>query len=149
MNKSNEKLKEKLTETNKTTIQLSIMFLRMKKTKQNIEKKELMYKTLNKDFSYLIREQADLIKKEAASRENDKHFIYRISDLLCENADLRFKLANAEKSISCHENHTNFLNLCSAQEIALSPENENQRSNSEIVIFDRSQYMQRNRRNSM
>lgn len=85
-----------------TTMRLSLMFLRMRETKDRVTKKCRYYEKMSNDFSASIREQAQLMSKMiTVSRiQKNKHIDYalleafsRIGELLCETATLRLKLA--------------------------------------------------------
>lgn len=97
---ANDNLKSSLTATTKTTMRLSLMFLRMRETKQRIVKKCRHYETMAHDFSNSIHEQSQLMSKMnvvATKGTGQEDYIQlesfsRIGELLCEIATLRLKL---------------------------------------------------------
>lgn len=99
---TNKELKENLTITTKTTVKISIMFLRIKEAKRRIDKKRQIYEKLCKDFSYSIKEQAELIKTvlengynhhQSSVQQRFHASLARISQLLYENAHMRLQLS--------------------------------------------------------
>lgn len=108
--RTNEDLKTNLTTAAKTTIKISIMYLKMKEKKRCIEKKRRFYEKLSKEFSSAIKEQAELMnimieRNDRSEISNNgecllefHNAINRIAQLLHQNANLQLLLIKNEKS---------------------------------------------------
>ncbi|XP_037052052.1 uncharacterized protein LOC119085709 [Bradysia coprophila] len=96
---TNAELRRNLRSTIKTTNRLSLMFLRMKETKNRVESKKTLYERISNDLSGSIKEQANIIKEMAKKCDKSRkthsniQLLNRVGQLLSEVANLRLKLA--------------------------------------------------------
>lgn len=142
MNRTKNDLQLNIKKSSKTTLKLSVMFLRMKETKSRIDKRRFIYEKLCHDFSNNIKEQADLLRSMSMRKQENSidinSCLKRISQLLCENTKLRLKLEKKD-TIWDRRKTMKFESIQFLSNLSINSNLSNEQimsqSNSEITIF--------------
>lgn len=98
---ANREMRENLTSAARTTMRLSLMFLRMRQTKQRAERRSRYHSEVCADLEASIRQQAGLVKQMRRSPSDSEASAllfdaqHRISQLVQQNASLQLRLASA------------------------------------------------------